>query len=343
MSPSLRSNQAAALASDTLEGLPKALRALGVKVTVVVPMSDDVRETGLMLARRLTKIETPAGVKAVLHEGRLANQADLAVLELPEGQHDSFASVAGAYAAVKGLTAVYTVSADGTDVNAIDAGAWNPATDPKLAHRYNPFRLWAKKMNQGLLAEELGMTPDAALPFFLVWADASSEQFAKELVAAGLKYPAQWLVCTPAADTGLVASWFSELGDAVKVVVERSDDQIRRALGSATLMVWARGSACPTSLALRALRYGTIPVLPAACGGAWTVNIDPAAQSGNAVSFGAMENDGAGEALVRALALTMLPAWESLQRRAMSWESGWEREARALKRRFGGNTVEAAV
>ncbi len=344
VSPSLRSTQASAFASDALEGLSKALRAVGVKATVVVPMNDDVLASGLMLARRLTKIETPSGAKVVLHEGRLSNQADLAVLELPDGAPaDSFASAVSAYAVVRGVSAVHFLGGSETGEGAVDAAAWNTATDTKLTHRYNPYRLWAKKQNQGVLAEELGMSPDAAHTMVMVCSDAASESAARELVQAALKSPCQFLVFAPESDVATVAAWYNELGDAARVLSERADDLVRRAMSSADLVVWARGTAMPVPFALRALRYAVVPVLPQVCAGSWSVSIDPAATSGNAVLCTGADGDTLGNALTRALALVASPSWEPLLRRVMTQETGWERHARALKRAFGPQPDSAAL
>src|SRR5579884_3242355 len=72
--------------ADVSAALPKALRALGHAVTVVVPRFPALEAQGLLLARRLTPLRFTLGDRAfevTLLDGRLASQVDLVVVDAP--------------------------------------------------------------------------------------------------------------------------------------------------------------------------------------------------------------------------------------------------------------------
>jgi starch synthase len=72
--------------ADVSSALPKALRALGHAVTIVMPRFAALEKHGLLLARRLTPLRFTLGDKtfeATLFDGRLASQVDLVVVDVP--------------------------------------------------------------------------------------------------------------------------------------------------------------------------------------------------------------------------------------------------------------------
>jgi len=72
--------------ADVSAALPKALRALGHAVTIVMPRFPALEEHGLLLARRLTPLRFTLGdqaIDATLLDGRLASQVDLIVVDVP--------------------------------------------------------------------------------------------------------------------------------------------------------------------------------------------------------------------------------------------------------------------
>lgn len=80
--------------ADVAAALPKALRGLGHKVTVVVPKTgpgtaeqSGFDDRGTLLARRLTPLTVKVGdetITVTVYDGRLSSQVDLCVLEWPE-------------------------------------------------------------------------------------------------------------------------------------------------------------------------------------------------------------------------------------------------------------------
>jgi starch synthase len=72
--------------ADVSAALPKTLKALGHKVTIVMPRYSAFEEAGLLLARRLTPLSIEMGGKTheiTVFDGRLASQVDLVVLDVP--------------------------------------------------------------------------------------------------------------------------------------------------------------------------------------------------------------------------------------------------------------------
>ncbi|MDB4941129.1 MAG: hypothetical protein JWP97_663 [Labilithrix sp.] len=72
--------------ADVSAALPKTLKALGHKVTIVMPRFPAFEEAGLLLARRLTPLHLDFGGKPLevtVFDGRLPSQVDLVLLDVP--------------------------------------------------------------------------------------------------------------------------------------------------------------------------------------------------------------------------------------------------------------------
>jgi starch synthase len=72
--------------ADVSAALPKALRALGHSLTIVLPRSSSLEQQGLLLARRLTPVSVSLGdraFQATVLDGRLASQVELVVVDVP--------------------------------------------------------------------------------------------------------------------------------------------------------------------------------------------------------------------------------------------------------------------
>lgn len=71
--------------ADVASSLPKALRGLGHKVTIVVPRFPGFEAGGLLVARRLTPLKLAHGdttVEVTLYDGRLSSQVDLLLVDV---------------------------------------------------------------------------------------------------------------------------------------------------------------------------------------------------------------------------------------------------------------------
>jgi starch synthase len=72
--------------ADVSSALPKAVRALGHSVTIVMPRFAALEKHGLLLARRLTPLRFALGdrtFEVTVFDGRLASQVDLVVVDVP--------------------------------------------------------------------------------------------------------------------------------------------------------------------------------------------------------------------------------------------------------------------
>lgn len=72
--------------ADVASSLPKALRSLGHKVTVIVPRFPGFEAGGLLVARRLTPLKVQHGdttLEVTLYDGRLSSQVDLILVDVP--------------------------------------------------------------------------------------------------------------------------------------------------------------------------------------------------------------------------------------------------------------------
>ncbi len=72
--------------ADVAAALPKALRGLGHKVTLVLPRFPAFEEGGLLMARRLTPLKFTLGDRAfdvTVFDGRLASQVDIVLVDSP--------------------------------------------------------------------------------------------------------------------------------------------------------------------------------------------------------------------------------------------------------------------
>lgn len=72
--------------ADVSAALPKALKSLGHRVTIVMPRYSAFDESGLLMARRLTPVRVTLGETAyevTIYDGRLPSQVDLALVDAP--------------------------------------------------------------------------------------------------------------------------------------------------------------------------------------------------------------------------------------------------------------------
>ena len=72
--------------ADVSAALPKTLKSLGHRVTVVMPRYPAFEEAGLLMARRLTPLRLTLGEQThevTVYDGRLSSQVELALLDAP--------------------------------------------------------------------------------------------------------------------------------------------------------------------------------------------------------------------------------------------------------------------
>lgn len=72
--------------ADVSAALPKTLKSLGHRVTVVMPRYAAFDDSGLLMARRLTPLKLTLGEKTyevTVYDGRLSSQVELALIDIP--------------------------------------------------------------------------------------------------------------------------------------------------------------------------------------------------------------------------------------------------------------------
>lgn len=72
--------------ADVSAALPKTLKALGHRVTVVLPRYAAFEDSGLLMARRLTPLKLTLGEhthEVTIYDGRLSSQVELALVDVP--------------------------------------------------------------------------------------------------------------------------------------------------------------------------------------------------------------------------------------------------------------------
>src|SRR4029078_6949436 len=72
--------------ADVAAALTKAVRALGHKVTLLLPRFPAFEDGGLLVARRLTPLKVTVGgrpIEVSVYDGRLASQVDLILVAAP--------------------------------------------------------------------------------------------------------------------------------------------------------------------------------------------------------------------------------------------------------------------
>ena len=130
--------------ADVSAALPKALRALGHAVTIVMPRYPALEAQGLLLARRLTPLRFTLGDRsfdATLFDGRLASQVDLVVVDAGGlydrpgvyGEHGVDYSDGAVRAAVLSRAAAEIVrqrAASGRPVGVVHCNDWPTAMVP---------------------------------------------------------------------------------------------------------------------------------------------------------------------------------------------------------------------
>src|SRR5215510_9602845 len=72
--------------ADVSSALPKTLKALGHRVTIVMPRYAAFDDAGLLMARRLTPLSLTLGNRThavTVYDGRLSSQVELTLVEVP--------------------------------------------------------------------------------------------------------------------------------------------------------------------------------------------------------------------------------------------------------------------
>jgi len=244
-------------------------------------------------------------------------------------------------------------------LNGIDTLAWNPASDPHLAARYDISRMEGKALDKAALQRELGLRVDRERPL-IAFIGRMTHQKGLDLLARIvpdiLAMPAQLAVLgrgEPDLEREFTAL-ASRFPEACAVAIRFEEALAHRIEAGADILVMpSRFEPCGLNQ-MYSLRYGTPPVVRSTGGLADTV-VDAAAENiaagtANGFTFSAADAAALGEALARAVrAWHDKTLWNALQKTGMSQDFSWDRSAasylslfRSLWRRRNPTRVPAA-
>ncbi|MBB3771774.1 starch synthase [Angulomicrobium tetraedrale] len=229
-------------------------------------------------------------------------------------------------------------------LNGLDTAAWNPATDPLIAARFDTRRMKARAANKAELQRRFGLDPDPdALLFGVVsrlsWQkglDLLADNIGTllglgaqmALLGAGDPDLAGRFAGAAQAHPGRIGVWLG-YDEAIAHLVQAGAD---------ALLVPSRFEPCGLTQ-LSALRYGALPVVARVGGLADTViDVNEMARSagvGTGVQFSPVTPSALHLALNRTHRLWQDKVlWKKLQRNAMATDVSWERAAREYDRLF---------
>jgi starch synthase len=221
--------------------------------------------------------------------------------------------------------------------NGIDWDAWNPATDPDIAARYEATDAPAvKERDRAALREEMGL-PEADLPVAGL-VSRLVEQKGIDLIAALADQLRDLPLQLVALGTGQpeYETLFRDLSAGSANVRARIgfDAALSHRIYAGSDFFLMPSAFEPGGLGqLIALRYGTLPIVRATGGLADTVtDLDADPAHGNGFSFVPYEPSALVDALQRALRTHAdRERWPALVARAMAYDSRWSTSARAYE------------
>jgi starch synthase len=214
-------------------------------------------------------------------------------------------------------------------LNGIDTAAWNPATDPLIAERYDALSLARKARNKAALQGRLGLDRDPDVPLLGV-VSRLTHQKGSDLIAAAVDalsgLPAQLAVLgkgDAAMEAALGAAAARHPGQvAVQVGFDESLAHAIEA-GADLFLMPSRYEPCGLNQ-MYSQRYGTLPVAHATGG-----LVDTIEDGSTGFLFAPAESGALVAAVRRALQLRRHAAgWRELQRRAMQRDFSWSAAAR---------------
>lgn len=222
-------------------------------------------------------------------------------------------------------------------VNGIDEAVWDPARDPHVPAPYSMRRLAAKAANKRSLQDELGLSTAATGPLFCVISRLTTQkgldlllEAVPRLVAAGAQLAVlgageRWI------EDGFRGAATAHPANVATVIGYDEPLAHRLQAGADSIIVPSRFEPCGLTQ-LYGLRYGTLPLVARVGGLADTV-IDAneaALRDGVATGFqfAPVTTDALAIAIDRAVDLYAdTPAWQRVQRRAMTRDVSWTQAA----------------
>jgi starch synthase len=220
-------------------------------------------------------------------------------------------------------------------LNGVDYGAWDPATDGRIAAHFTPERLQGKRDCRRDLMHAFGLKPATEETALLGVVSALSTQKGFDLLAGILPELMTRDVMLVLLGTGepyyegLFRSFAERYPRRVGVKIAYDDTMAHKIIAGADLYLMpSRYEPCGLTQ-IYSLKYGTVPVVHATGGLDDTIEErDPAAQTGTGFKFDAFEPAAFLGALDRAFSvLGDRATWVVLQRNGMAKDFSWRNPA----------------
>ena len=223
-------------------------------------------------------------------------------------------------------------------LNGIDAGVWNPATDPLISCRYTADTLAAKAGNKRALQQRLGLALEPDLPLFAVVSRLTAQKgldWLLEIAPQLLALPAQ---------LALLGGGDAELERGFLALAQRHAQRVSATIGfdetlahlieagADAFLMPSRFEPCGMNQ-MYSQRYGTPPVVRATGGLADTVVDCSAATLADGSASGFVFHEPSAAALLAAVERAVRAwregtTWRALQRNGMARDFGWNASAR---------------
>ena len=225
-------------------------------------------------------------------------------------------------------------------LNGLDHDVWNPATDPRLAQRFDAWTLDARIANKRALQQRMGLpqrddVPVVGMVTRLDWQKGMDVLgHVLHLLMSGAAGEVQFV---------LLGSGTPHYEDMIRHIVGYHREKAAAVLrydGDLAPLVYGGADAFlmpslfePCGLAqLIAMRYGAVPVVRATGGLADTVR-----DGVTGFTYHQQEVDACWSALCRALHVcrTDIGSWRAIQRQGMGYDSSWLTSAQAYQQIYG--------
>jgi starch synthase len=228
-------------------------------------------------------------------------------------------------------------------LNGVDASIWNPATDPRVASRFDPMDLAGKARNKTHLQRREGFPVREDVPLLVLLANstpsAGFDLFAK-IAPKVLKNDCQVLVVFE-GDAGdslyrKLVALADRWPDRIQVELSGDGTIAHEALAAADLVLVPSLHEPCGFVQMAAHRYGALPVVHRTGGLADTVvDCDAQLETGTGFVFEDATEDDLLAAIRRSFAaFTKVDEIEALKRRVMRLDHSWDRSARLYERLY---------
>ena len=221
----------------------------------------------------------------------------------------------------------------------IDAATWNPLTDTHLPARFDPVDLGGKRRCKAEMQRTLGLPVRADVPLLALDGQGDELALFVKMASKLLRNDVQIGVLVSENEDGALVAAYEELWDRWpdRIQVRTApDDRLRhQLLAAADFAVLPSAAAVSPAAAMKAQRYGSVPVVLAQSALAEAVvDVDPRLETGTGIHFAPHEPDALLGATQRALAAFNEPSFDALRSRIMRLDHSWDRSARLYERLY---------